>query len=167
VGPALKPRNELSGRYYFGPADQRARGFTTVHKENFAVQAEIEAFEALINRENLREPELQQFFETHPHFLSEEHTPLSQVRLPRADGRVLIPDFILKPLFTQQDDSKWRVLELKLPSAKLLSGKGPRRRLSSRVMEAIAQLREYKKYLEDSAQTDGVENLLGHALKRT
>lgn len=165
VGPALKPKHDLVGQYYFGPADKRPRGFTTVHKENFAVQAEVEAFESLINREDLKESELQQFFESYPHFLSEAHTPLSQVRLRKSNGSLLIPDFVLKPIYAQRDDSQWSVLDLKMPKEKLMTGKGSRRHLSRSVMAAIAQLRDYKAHFGSAEQAAAVAKVLGHPLR--
>ena len=165
VGPALKSREELESRYYFGPADKRD-GLLTVHRDNFGIQHEVEKFEALINRPDVNEHELQQFFEEHPHFLSQDHTPLPHVRLPKGDGTVLIPDFILKPIVAQQRDSRWEVLDLKLPQVKLLAGKGARARLSSKVADAIRQLRDYKEHFEDPKRAHEVTAVLGHALKR-
>ena len=98
VAPALKSREELESRYYFGPADKRRIGLVTVHRDNFGVQIEVEKLEVLINSPDVSERELQAFFEVHPHFLSITHTVLPQVRLARHDGGLLIPDFILKPI---------------------------------------------------------------------
>lgn len=165
VGPALKSHKELEGRYYFGPADKRPKGFVTVHKDHFGIQVEVEKFEALINKQDVREQELQQFFEDHPHFLSETHTPLSQVRLSKNDGSVLIPDFILKPIFAQQRDSQWELLELKLPKEGLLSGKGSRKKLSSQVIAAMRQLRDYKEHLQEGSHAREVAAVLGHPLR--
>lgn len=95
VAPALKSREKLESKYYFGPADKRPSSLVTVHRDNFGVQIEVEELEALINRADVSERELQEFFEEHPHFLSTHHTALPQVRLPTDDGGLLIPDFIL------------------------------------------------------------------------
>jgi hypothetical protein len=165
VGPALKAREGLSGRYYFGAADTRLNSFRTVHRESFGIQVEVEQFEALINRNDVCEHELQSFFESHPHFLSIMHTPLSQIRLPCKDGSVLIPDFILKPIVAQQRDSTWEILDLKLPQEKLLAGRGSRARLSSSVVKAIRQLRDYHENLSAREHEGVIEKLLGHKLK--
>jgi hypothetical protein len=166
VNPALRSRGGLDGRYYFGPADERPAGLVTVHRENFGIQVEVEAFEALINRSDVNETELQQFFESHPHFLSHTHVPMPHVRLKRRDGSVLIPDFILKPIVAQQRDSRWEVLDLKLPQVKLLAGRGSRAQLSSVVMKAIRQLRDYREHFENPEHAREVTYMLGHALKR-
>lgn len=166
VSAALKPREELEGRYYFGPGDLRPAGYVTVYRENFGIQVEVEEFEALINRADVSERELQTFFERNPHFLSESHTPLPQVRLSKPDGSLLIPDFILKPIVAQQRDSRWEVLDLKLPQERLLAGRGSRARLSSAVMSAIRQLRDYKEHLEHPAHAREIKELLGHSLRR-
>jgi hypothetical protein len=166
IMPALKSNNEIESRYYFWPPDRRPASLVTVHRDNFGIQLEVEEFESLINRPDVSEPELQSFFESHPHFLSMSQTPIPHVRFKKRDGTVLIPDFILKPVAAQQRDSRWDVFELKLPQAKLLAGKGSRKRLSSQVMKAIRQLRDYKEYFEHPDHAQEIHALLGHALKR-
>jgi Domain of unknown function (DUF4263) len=167
VNPALKLREQIEGRYYYGPADKRPKGFITVHRDRLGRHLAVDEFEWLINREDVSEQELQRFFENHPHFLSMSHTAMPRVRLQRHDGSVLIPDFVLKPIFAQRRDSHWEVLDLKLPSVKLLSGKAiSRRKLSSHVMSAVRQLRDYKEHFEDPRHTDDVARRLGHALRR-
>jgi hypothetical protein len=125
----------------------------------------VDQFEALINREDVREQELQLFFEEHPHFLSTLHTPLPHVRLRNRHGKLLVPDFVLKPIVAQQRDSRWQVLELKLPQERLLAHRGSRRQLSANVMSAIAQLRDYREHFEH-ADADEIANVLGHPVKR-
>ena len=166
VTPAFKSREELESRYYFGPADQRPLALVTVHRDNFGVQVEIDEFEWLINRPDVNEHEIQKFFESHPHFLSSNHTPIPHVRFGKHDGTVLIPDFILKPIVAQRRDSRWEVLDLKLPQVKLLAGRGSRAKLSAKVMDAIRQLRDYKEYFEHPDHARAIGTLLGHALKR-
>ena len=166
VAPALRSREELESRYYFGPADRRSSDLVIVHRDNFGIQIEVEELEALINRADVSERELQDFFEAHPYFLSAMHTALPQVRLAKHDGSLLIPDFILKPIVAQQRDSRWEVLDLKLPQVKLIAGKGSRAKLSSKVMDAIRQLRDYKEHFEDPSHTREIDTLLGHPLKR-
>jgi hypothetical protein len=165
VGHALRRRSGLDGRYYFGPGDRRPDGFFTVHKDNLGIQVEVEKFEALINRPDVTELELQKFFEEHPHFLSRMHTPLPHVRLSGRDGSVLIPDFILRPIVAQQRDSSWEVLDLKKPQERLLAGKGSRARLSSKVIAAIRQLRDYKEHFNNPDHAQEIASLLGHRLK--
>jgi hypothetical protein len=162
---AFACRRNLETKYYFGTADRRPRRFSTLHRDNFGIQVEVEAFEFLINRPRLREQQLQIFFERHPHFLSVTQTLLPQVRLSTQDGRTLIPDIVLKPIATPQRDSRWKLLELKLPQARLLTGKGTRARLSCQVMTAIRQLREYYEYVSNPVHEHEVVSVLGHPLK--
>lgn len=166
VGPALKARKGVEGYYYFGPADRRPPGYTTTfHKDTHGLQLEVEQFEALINRPDVRERELQVFFEQHPHFLSTMHIPVPQVRLAKPGGKILKPDFVLRPIVAEKRDSRWQVIELKLPQEQLLSGKGARQRLSQNVMKAIVQLRDYKDHFEHG-DADEIKRILGHPLRR-
>lgn len=166
VKPALKARKELAGHYYLGAADVRPEKFVTVDRDLLGIQLEVELFEALINRADVSEAEFQKFFEDHPHFLSVFATPLPHVRLEDSAGKILVPDFILKPIVAAQRDSRWEVLDLKMPQVQLLVGKGARRRLSQDVMKAISQVREYGNYFGDTRNTDSVERSLGHRLRK-
>ena len=56
------------------------------------------------------------------------------------------PDFFLQPLGSQYAD----ILELKLPTRKLIVGIRDRLHFSSSVNKAVAQVREYRDYFEDS-----------------
>ena len=165
ISLALRTRKDLETRNYFGPADRRPGRLITVHRDTFGIQAEIDAFESLINRADLQECKLQNFFENHPHFLSVTQILMAQVRLGSGIDQTLIPDFILKPLSAWQRDSRWKVLELKLPQTKLLTGVGRRARLSAKVIHAIRQLRGYQEYLSDPAHEREVVSALGHPLK--
>jgi hypothetical protein len=165
VGPALKPRAELSGQYYFGSADRRPETFVTVDRDLLGVQTEVELFEALINRPDVSEAELQEFLEQNPHFLSVVAQCLPHVRLEASSG-LLIPDFILRPLVAMQRDSRWEILDLKKPQVLLLVGAGTRRRLSHEVMKSIRQLRDYGDYFADPRNASEVESKLGHRLRR-
>ncbi len=166
LGPALKPRPELVGRYYFGPADKRPDRFVTVDRDLVGIQLEVELLEALLNRTDSSESDFQKFFEEHPHFLSTLAMPLPHVQLRDPSGKLLIPDFILKPVVASQRDSRWEVLDLKKPDASLIVGKGSRRRLSHDVHEAIRQLRDYGDYFADPRNTTPIEQALGHRLRK-
>lgn len=165
VGYALERRKGLDSKYYFGPGDYRPGEFFTVHKDNLGVALEVEQFESLINRSDVSELELQRFLEEHPHFLSNMHTPLPHVRLTKAGGGVLIPDFILRPIVAQKRDSTWEILDLKRPQERILSGRGQRARLSSKVIAAIRQLRDYKEHFNDPANAGAIATRLGHRLR--
>jgi antiviral defense system Shedu protein SduA len=173
VGPALTPRErKVEGDFYFGPADARpaTRGrYFTVDRDNFGIQFEVEQFEALINKPDVTEHDIQQFFEENPHFLliARLMQALPQVRLPDETGKLLIPDFILKPIVALQRlrDSNWQVLDLKRPQAKLLAGPSDHRRFSSEVFQAITQVKDYRDHFNNPQNTATVDKLLGHPLK--
>jgi hypothetical protein len=174
VGPALTPRErKVEGDFYFGPADTRpgTRGkYYTVDRDNFGIQFEVEQFEALINKPDVSERDIQEFFEENPHFLllfARLMQALPQVRLPDETGKLLIPDFILKPIVALQRlrDSNWQVLDLKRPQAKLLAGPSDHRRFSSEVFQAITQVKDYRDHFNNPQNTSAVNKLLGHPLK--
>jgi len=109
---------------------------------------EINEFETLINSPNTREVEIQIFLEAHPAFLSlgaiKGGEVISQVILQTKDTPALIPDFLINP----GTNEPWAIVELKRPSVKLTLGQRGRRRLSSQIFEAIAQLRNYSEFFE-------------------
>ncbi|HEX7767881.1 MAG TPA: Shedu anti-phage system protein SduA domain-containing protein, partial [Nitrospira sp.] len=166
LGPALKPRPDLVGYYYFGPADMRPDRFVTVDRDLVGVQLEVELLEALLNKKDTSEGDFQKFFAEYPHFLSTLAIPMPHVQLRDETGKLLVPDFILKPIVATQRDSRWEVLDLKKPQASLIVGKGSRRRLSHNVQEAIRQLRDYGDYFADPRNGGTVERALGHRLRR-
>jgi hypothetical protein len=173
VGPALTPHDRsVEGVLYYGNADQREgrRGkYYTVDRDEFGVQYEIEQFESLINNPDVGELDLQKFFVEHPHFLAAarllQAVPLPHVRLSDATGKILIPDFVLKPIVAVQRDSNWEVLDLKRPQDKLLAGFSGHRGFSQQVVRAMNQVKDYKDYFEDPANSENVEAQLGHRLR--
>jgi hypothetical protein len=169
VGPAMNPTGDIEGFLYVARHDRRDfRGrFFTVDRDPNGVQYEVEQFEALINRQETKEPELQKFFEENPHFLVDARIslPLPHVRLESQSGNLLIPDFVIKPIVAYQRDSNWQVLDLKKPGARLLAGNRRHLRLSHEVTQAIAQLRDYGDYFKNPENTKRVSNALGHGLR--
>jgi len=166
VGPAFKRRAELAGRFYYGASDQRGDHFVTLHSDLLGVQLEVEQFEHLINRKDVDERELQVFFEQNPHFLSIVAQPIAHVPFRDPAGRLLVPDFILKPIVATQRDSRWEVLDLKRPQASLIVGSGSRKRVSHEVANAIRQLRDYGDYFADPRNAAQIEGRLGHRLRK-
>jgi hypothetical protein len=167
VGPALQSRGAIEGFLYYGPGDQRKQGrFFTVDRDVSGVEYDVAVFEALINNPATSEAQLQEFFEDHPYFLpnAESSLPLPHVRLPGRDGMVLVPDFILKPIVAYHRDSKWEVLDLKKPGARLLVG-AHHVHLSHEVTCAIAQVRDYRDYFRDPENAQRVTTALGHRLR--
>lgn len=170
VGPALGGTKKLENDFYLASAD-RTRGdrsrFITMGRDLAGIQYEIDQLEFLINKKDLKEDELQRFFEENPHFLAHHRqgTPMPHVRFPLSGGEHLIPDFLMRPATAAERDSNWEVLDLKLPNAKLLAGKGNRSRLSQEVMAAIAQLKDYGDYFSNPANETVIQQILRHALK--
>lgn len=131
-------------------------------------RSELAAFEALINQEPpAPEREFQAFFEAHPKWLfmlgEQYEQAVSQIRLPPLEMRTslmltdreaervsMIPDFLLKRVGLEL----WDVLDIKTTDARVIVGDSARRRFSSAVGEAVAQLREYTRRLKQSPVRD-------------
>ncbi len=162
VGPALTPRErQAEGAFYYGPADQsgsRVGKYYTVDRDVYGIQYEVEKFEALINTPKVSERQLQEFFVEHPHFLVATRLlqALPHVPLKDSSGKLLIPDFVLKPIVAAQRDSNWEILDLKLPQAKLLAGPRDHGRFSRDVLQAITQVKDYKDYFGDPANSETI-----------
>jgi len=166
AGPALAPKTGVESALYYAPdSDNR---IWTVDRDAYGVQYDIELFEALVNDAGVDEPRLQQFFEEHPYFLTQnQFEALPHPRLAQqGTGDLYIPDFVLKPIVAAQRDSNWEVLDLKLPQARLLAGQNRALRLSHEVMNAIRQLRYYRDYFLDPRNTATVNQVLGAPLRR-
>lgn len=170
VGPALGQKAPIQeGALYSGFHDKRfesRKAVLTVDRDLYGIQYEVELLEALLNRNETTEVELQRFFEEHPHFLipNQLFRVLPHVRLME-ETKLLIPDFIVKPVVAAQKDSEWEVLDLKRPNAKLFVGKANRARFSQEVMNAIAQLRDYGDYFRNPQNAISVSTKLGHKLR--
>ena len=72
----------------------------------------------------------------------------------------LIPDFILK----RTTDNYYDILDIKLPDKKLIVGSRNRRKYSSEVESAIAQVREYREYFNDSVNRKYIKDKYGIAV---
>ncbi|SHN02064.1 protein of unknown function [Cryptosporangium aurantiacum] len=120
----------------------------------------IKELEDLINSPQVREHDLQLFFEQNPDFLFGDayESAYPQIVLQRELEGPLIPDFALKPTNT---NALCDLLEIKLPKVKLIRESPNRVRLSSAIMEACAQLREYRDYFEDAERRKAVQREYG------
>jgi hypothetical protein len=110
---------------------------------------EIIEFEAMLNDPETPESAYQQYFETYPHYLKgiEYKAIYPHIALERDQGDGdLIPDFLLQPITSKFVD----VLDLKLPTEKLVVGTENRKKLSQSVHDAVAQVREYRDYFENN-----------------
>lgn len=115
---------------------------------------QLREFEDLINSSSTREEDIHRFLEKNPSFvLGENYRKLhSKVLLEREDDGPLIPDFVLQPF----DQELCDLLELKLPGEPVIVGSDNRRRFSSAVLSAVAQLRTYRDYFEDRGNREGI-----------
>lgn len=122
-------------------------------------RAKLEEFEELINPKRPRERDIQRFLEKNPRVLCgvDYEKIIAHPVLHREDDGDLIPDFFLKPVSSELVD----ILDLKLPNESLVVGARDRKHLSSAVTGAIAQVREYRDYFENSAHRDAVRERYG------
>jgi hypothetical protein len=123
------------------------------------LKTEIDDFEWLINKEDLHEHELQNFFELHPAFLlGEDYKSIrSNIILPCRSGSDLIPDFFLEPII----GNLWDIVELKLPRIQQIVEKARRERFSHNVYEACAQLRTYRNYFDEERHREAIQQKYG------
>jgi hypothetical protein len=131
-----------------------------VSSETAALRQAIEELEHLVNDAKSKESDFQDFFERYPGFITPEDYKSAHphITLTKEDGSSLIPDFILEP----SDQNKLcDLLELKLPKHKVYVGIDSRKRFSCEVAEAAAQLREYRKFFDDSTQRNKVQDTYG------
>lgn len=168
VTAAYKPPAE-SGQliYHSGDFSNRNGHVLTVFHDAFDFQTDTADFEGLINDPAVSEAQIHEFFERHPHFLSEGFTsqPISHTRLVDSNGRLLIPDFVLRPVFARERDIRWKVLDLKRPQTALLVGPPNRRRLSADIHSAIRQLNDYADFFADPTNAAAVNAALGYSVR--
>lgn len=121
--------------------------------------AQLEEFEEILRNPDSPEKRFQEFFERNPHFLQgvEYKRIVAQPVLAKEEGGRLIPDFMLQPVASPHAD----ILDLKRPETKLLVGTENRRRFSQSVQEAIAQVREYRDFFEESGRRETVYRRYG------
>jgi hypothetical protein len=126
--------------------------------------SEILELEDLINHPKVRENELQRFFEAHPTFFRmwSHKDVYPQVYLTHTDDGDLIPDFIL----VDPEIQKSMVLDLKLPTRKVVAGTKNRRRISAPVEEAKSQLLRYRDWFEDRQNRAKLKERFGMEIYR-
>ena len=112
----------------------------------------------------LRKSNSSVFFEEHPHFFRkwdyrEVH---SQIHLRHELDGELIPDFIL----TDRELQKSAIVDLKLPSPKLIRRQRNRDRFAAAVIEARAQLQTYRDYFEERTNRESIRGILGMEIYR-
>lgn len=113
-----------------------------------SLSARITQFQGLIYKPRLKELELQSFFEKDPVFLSfgtKYRKLFPRILLKKTNGKDLIPDFLLERV----TDGFCDILDIKLPRKRILAGSEERKRFTSEVGMAIAQVHEYREYFDD------------------
>lgn len=134
--------------------------FYTWSSETLALQRATEELEALINSHGAKEAAFQDFFECHPEFILNDEYRQAHPQIVLIDdrGESLIPDFILEPV---DQHSICDLLELKLPSAPVFVLKKNRPRFSAAVLEACAQLHEYRRFFDEEKNRIAVRDKYG------
>lgn len=120
----------------------------------------LHELERMLRDPRVREKDLQSFFTEFPYLLAgPDYTEIrSQVVLQLQDQGALIPDFFLQPVDQWQ---LWDIADIKLPRFRTVVHQRHRTRLSSAVMEGIAQLRTYSRYFDDPQNRDLAMKLHG------
>ncbi|WP_198037315.1 Shedu anti-phage system protein SduA domain-containing protein [Mesorhizobium sp. LSJC285A00] len=116
--------------------------------------------EALVNSRATSEADLQAFFTEHPHFLLGLDDVHCEVRphivLASPAGTKLVPDFMVR----LEDPSHFALIELKKPTARILTGKGEAGQVGKVAAQAIKQLIEYT----DAVRTSSARAELRHSI---
>jgi CheY-like chemotaxis protein len=149
------------GNYYFLDEEQNLHKIVyVVSSETSALQRAIEELESLINNPKSKENEFQDFFERNPDFILNDDYKAAHPHLvlTKDDGGALIPDFVLEPI---DQNALCDLLELKLPSAQVFVLKKSRKRFSSAVLEACAQLREYNIFFDEAKNREAIKERYG------
>lgn len=137
-----------------------ARPSTLAHRTRSILSPALRRLEELINDPGVREADLDEFFIGAPEILGAMgyQAMYSKVVLDRHDGTSLIPDFLVEPVGSSFAD----ILDLKLPFHEaLVVGGRDRRRLSQKVQDLVAQLREYGAFFDDEGLAARVEERYG------
>lgn len=139
-----------------------------VHHRTFGsfTLEQIAELEDLINDPRAGEARFQAFFERHPHFFRRwdhraVHPHVYLTREEDGDGP-LIPDFIL----TNAEAQQAFLLDLKLPGEKVFRSQKNRERFSGAIMEARAQLLEYRDWFDDKHHREKLKDKVGMAIYR-
>lgn len=143
-----------------------ARALLTHFKEAFGAFTldEIRELEDLIRNTKATEKDFQQFFENHQHFFRrwDVREVYPQMYLTREDQGPLIPDFIL----TNSELQRAAIVELKLAKPKLVTRQPNRDRFAACIMEARAQLLEYRDWFEERENRQRLKKVTGMEIFR-
>jgi hypothetical protein len=136
-----------------------------------SLELAIGTLQTLLDAPEPREEAFQQFFQAHPVaftvFGAQAVFPKPRLVLPE-DLRLLLDKEYLEPDFLMSTHrGTLEVLDLKLPSEKLLVAKHFRERFRSRMDEYISQVANYSTYFDDRAERAAVSRLLGLPVHRS
>lgn len=156
------PTSQFPLQKIITPSNEILTAFPYVYlsKVNSFWRSQLDDFERLLNDKDSKESHFQNFFEQNPEVLMglQYDRIIAQPILERIpDEGNLIPDFFLAPIGRSNAD----ILDLKLPKEKLIVGKKDRKRWSSSIHEAIAQIREYRDFFEDPIRREKVRKRYG------
>ncbi|MEV4621316.1 Shedu anti-phage system protein SduA domain-containing protein [Asanoa sp. NPDC049573] len=118
----------------------------------------VDTLESLLADPTTSELTYQRLLEENPEILllDEYVEARPQISLTPNDS-TLIPDFLLRPV----GHDLWDILELKRPSATVLTTRGGRPQFTREVAAAVAQLRSYAEAVDDPAVRDRLEARYG------
>ncbi|MEP2601965.1 MAG: Shedu anti-phage system protein SduA domain-containing protein [Paraglaciecola sp.] len=123
-------------------------------------QSVIDRFEFIINSPNIKESDLQLFFEMYPDFiLSDLHVSAKPqvILFNEFEKRSLKPDFVLQ----RADSSFIDIVEIKKPEVKLATGTEHRPSETRALAKSISQLKEYGDWFNDSRNRDAFRKKYG------
>jgi hypothetical protein len=125
---------------------------------------ELEELEALLNDPAVSERSIQRFLERNKSILKglDYVDVLPHPVFERRGAGPLIPDFFLQPLSGSFGD----LVELKLPTEKIVVGSVEQPRFSSAIARALAQVRRYRNYFEDPQHRELVQSRYGFTAYR-
>jgi hypothetical protein len=144
---------QIHEKFNIGVIDERRKTLAAITKK-------VKAFEELASQPEVPEKDLQSYFENNPEFLffgTRYAKIYPHIILKRENEPDLVPDFLLKRV----TDGYCDILDIKLPDKKILVGSDQRRRFSSEVESAIAQVNEYREFFNDPRNREKVEKLHG------
>lgn len=81
---------------------------------------------------------------------------IPQPRLPLADGRSFVPDFLARV-----GSGAWEILDLKTPSSRVLRGRERREAFTAEMNSYIGQMHDYAEWFDDSANRGHVSRTYG------
>jgi hypothetical protein len=163
ICPAFKKKDSAAESvYYYSSADKRSkRSWVTVKRDREGLKHDVEMFHCLMDQQR-SEREMHRFLEEHPAFLMEAFlgVPVShRPRFVQPNGDT--PDYSILPIIGKIDSSAIGLLELKGPGEEILKGKH-HRGFAAKVRDAVDQVRDYEKYLQDPANAVAILREFGY-----